>query len=248
VVVVNESFARQYFGGTNPLGRRVDSGTGTDGPIWMTVVGVVADVRERGADLETKPAVYVPFGQTAIAFFQPSEIAVRTSVEPTSIANALRRAVWTVDRQEPVSAVRTMDDIVDESLASRQQVLTLVAAFSAVALLLSAVGLYSVLSYLVVQTRREIGVRMAIGASPRSVVGSVLRRAAVVTGIGVGAGLLAAAGVTRLLSSLLYDVSPLDLRVLGGVSVMVAAIAMLASYLPARRAAATDPLIVLRSE
>jgi predicted permease len=248
VVVINQSFVRQYFGGSNPLGQRIDSGTGTDGPIWMTIVGIVADVRERGADLETKPAVYVPFEQTAISFFQPSEIAVRTSVTPFSIANELRRAVWAVDPQQPVSIVRTMDQIVDADLAGRQQVLTLVAAFSAVALLLAAVGLYSVLSYIVVQTKREIGVRIAIGASPGTIVKSVLRQAAILTAGGVTAGLLSSVAVTRLLASQLYEVSPLDPRVLGGMSAAIAAIALLAAYVPARRAAATDPLVVLRGD
>jgi predicted permease len=248
VVVINQSFVRRYFAGSNPLGQRVDSGTGIEGRLWMTIVGVVADVRERGADLETKPAVYVPFEQTAIAFFQPSEIAVRTSVTPLSIAGELRRAVWSIDPQQPVSTVRTMDQIVDDDLAGRQQVLTLIAAFSGVALLLAAVGLYSVLSYIVTQTKREIGVRMAIGASPGTIVNSVLRHTALLTTAGVAAGLLSSVVVTRLLASLLYEVSPLDPRVMGAVSAAIAVIALLAAYLPAKRAAATDPLVVLRGD
>src|SRR5262249_31838080 len=160
----------------------------------------------------------VPFTQTAISFFLPSEIAVRTSVTPMSIANELRRAVWSIDPAQPVSVVRTMDQIVDADLAGRQQVLTLIAAFSGVALLLAAVGLCSVLSSLVAQTRREIGVRMAIGASPHVVVKSVLKRAAGLTAAGVAVGLLSSVIVTRLLASLLYEVSPLDPRVLGAVS------------------------------
>jgi predicted permease len=247
-VVVNESFARQYFPGSTPLGHRIDSGTGGDKPLWMTIVGVLADVRERGAALESKPAVYVPFTQTAIGFFQPSEIAVRTSVDPLSIANALRRAVWAVDPEQPVSDLRTMDEIVENDSRGRQQVLSLVGGFSAVALLLAVVGLYSVLSYTVAQTRREIGVRMTIGASPTTVVKMILARAATLVAAGVGLGLASAIGVTRVLASLLYEVSPLDPRVLVGVSVTVAGVAMLAALLPARRAAATDPLVILRDE
>jgi ABC-type antimicrobial peptide transport system permease subunit len=214
----------------------------------MTIVGVVADVRERGADLASKPAVYVPFTQTGISFFQPSEIAVRTSVDPLSMANALRRAVWSVDAQEPVSAIRTLDDIVDADLLERRQVLTLVAVFSAVALLLAAVGLYSVLSYLVADTRRDIGIRLAIGASPRLVVAGIVRQAAWLTAAGIAAGIAGAGALTRLMQGLLFEVSPVDPRVIGAVSVLLAAVALLAAYLPARRAASTDPATVLRTE
>ena len=248
VVVVNESFRRQYFNGANLLGHRIDSGTGTNGPLWMTIVGVVADVRERGSDQQNKPAVYVPFTQTDIAFFQASEVAVRTFVPPMSIANDLKRVVWTIDPAQPVSQVRTMDEIVDADVAGRQQVLTLVLAFSAIALTLAGIGLYSVLSSVVAQTRHEIGVRIAIGASPRSVVNSVLTRAAGLTAAGVITGLLSAAAVTRVLGSLLYEVSPLDPRVLGAVALLIASIAMAASYVPAHRAASTDPVTVLRGD
>jgi predicted permease len=248
VVVVNESFVREFFGGGDPIGQRLDTGTGTAGPLWLTIVGVVADVRERGADQRNRPAVYVPFTQTDIAFFQPSEIALRTSVAPLSIANELRRAVWSIDRDEPITRIRTLDDIVESDVADRRQVMTLVLAFAAVALLLAGIGLYSVLAYIVAQSTRDIGVRMAIGASPAAVVGELLRRAAMLTGGGVAAGLVCAAAATRALGSLLFEVSPLDARVLTACTAIVAAIALAASYVPARRAAATDPLSALRAD
>ena len=247
-VVVNESFTRKYFGVADPLGHRIDSGTGGGAPLWMTIVGVVADVRERGADQENRPAMYVPYTQTAIAFFQPSEIAVRTSVPPLSIAGALRQAVWSVDSQQPVTLVRTLDDIVDADVADRREVLSLVAAFSAVALLLAAVGLYSVLSYIVVQSNHEIGVRLAVGATPGAIVGGVLSRAAVLAAFGVIAGLVCSVAATRLLRTLLYEVSPFDARVFGIAAAVVVSVALLSACLPAWRAASTDSLVVLRGE
>jgi putative ABC transport system permease protein len=248
VVVVNESFKQKYFDGGDPLGHRVDSGTGVGPPLWMTIIGVVSDVRERGADQENRPAVYVPYTQTAIAFFQPSEIAIRTSVPPLSIAGALRQAVRSVDPQQPVTLVRSLDEIVDADVADRREVLSLVAAFSAVAVLLAAVGLYSVLSYIVVQSNHEIGVRLAVGATEGAIVGGILSRAAVLAALGVIAGLVCSLAATRLLRTLLYEVSPFDARVYGLAAAAVASVALLSAALPAWRAASTDLLVVLRRE
>jgi putative ABC transport system permease protein len=204
VVVINEAFARQYWPNERALGHRIDTGTGNGPRLWMTVVGVVRDIKERGIDFADKPAVYVPFAQTTIAFFQPSEIAVRTSGPPLDLARALQRAVWAVDPEQPVSSVQTMEAIVDRELHDRQQMLTLLGAFASVALLLCAVGVYSVLSYLVSESRREIAIRIAIGATPARIVRSVVGRAAALAAVGVGLGAATSLATTRLLGSLLF--------------------------------------------
>jgi putative ABC transport system permease protein len=247
-VVINDALAREYWPHEDALGHRVDTGTGDGAPLWMTIVGVVEDIKERGLDYGPKPAVYVPYTQTTIAFFQPSEVAVRTTVPPESLSGALQRAVWAVDPEQPVSAIRTMDDIVDIELADRQQMLTLLGVFAAIALLLVTLGIYSVLSYLVSQSRREIGLRIAIGASPGAVIRGILLRSAGLTAIGIAVGLVAAFATTRWLGSLLFDVSPVDPAVLFSVSVLLAGVSLLASFAPARRAASVDPMIALRAD
>jgi putative ABC transport system permease protein len=248
VAVVSDVLARTYWPHQSALGHRIDTGTGDGAPRWMTIVGVVRDVRERGADLGSKPTVYVPFTQTAIAFFQPSEIAVRTSVPPEALAGPLRQAVWAVDPAQPVSDVRTMDEIVDEALGYRRRVLSLLGVFAALAIVLAGLGVYSLLSWIVSDQRREIGLRIALGATPGTVTRTVFRQSAILAGVGVALGLACADVATPWLGALLFDVSPVDPPVLASSCVILIAVALAASLIPARRAAALDPMIVLREE
>lgn len=248
VVVVNETLARQYWPNENPLGHRIDTGTGGKNTTWMTIVGVVADIRERGLDLEMKPAVYVPFNQTEISFFLPSEIGVLTSRDPLSLSKELQQAIWSVDSEQPVSNIRTMDSIVEDELASRTEVLQLLGAFAALALLLAGLGIYAVLSYVVSQRSREIGLRMAIGASRADILRIMLAYSGRLTATGLVIGIALAIGATRLLTTLLYGVSPLDPKAFVAVAAILTMVALLASYLPARRAAAVDPAIALRAD
>jgi predicted permease len=248
VVVINEAMARHFWSNESSLGHRIDTGTGDGQVRWMTIVGVVADIRERGLDLVNKAAVYVPFLQTEISFFQPSEIAVATTRDPPSISKELQRAVWSVDAERPVADVRTMDDIVDSELAGRTQVLQLLGAFAGLAVLLASIGVYSVLSYVVSQRTREIGLRLAIGAKPWDILRAILGHSARLTGVGVGLGLLTALGAMRWLASFLYGVSPSDGTTFAGAAILLTIISLTASYIPARRAAAVDPMIALRQE
>ncbi|HWW83134.1 MAG TPA: ABC transporter permease [Vicinamibacterales bacterium] len=248
VVVVNEALARQFWPTESALGHRINTGTGVGAPRWMTIVGIVADIRERGPDLANKAAVYVPFMQTDITFFQPSEIAVLTTREPIALANELQQAIWSVDPEQPLSNIRTMDAIVDEELAVRSQVLRLVGTFAALALILSTLGIYAVLSYVVSQRTREIGLRMAIGAQRGDIATSVLVYSARVTTVGIVAGVIAGVSVTRVMTALLFGVTPLDWKTFAGVAIVLEAVALLSSYLPARKATMVDPVVALRHE
>jgi len=214
----------------------------------MTIVGVVADVRERGLDLAMKAGVYVPYTQTAISFFQPSELAIRTTREPLTIAKEVQEAVWSVDRDQPISNLRTMDDIVEVELANRTQMLELLGTFAALAVVLAAFGVYAVLSLVVSQRTREIGLRLAVGARRADIVLSVLGHVGRLTATAVVAGTVAGIATTRLLSSLLYGVTPLDWKTFAAVALFLTLISLLAALVPTRRAAAVDPIIALRGD
>jgi putative ABC transport system permease protein len=248
VVVVNDTLARQFWPAQSALGHRIDTGTGNGTPRWMTIVGVVADVRERGLDLGMKAGVYVPYTQTAISFFQPSELAVRTTREPLTIAKEVQEAVWSVDRDQPISNLRTMDDIVEAELANRTQMLELLGTFAALAVVLAAFGVYAVLSLVVSQRTREIGLRLAVGARRADIVLSVLGDVGRLTATAVVAGAAAGIATTRLMSSLLYGVTPLDWRTFAAVAVLLTLISLLAALVPTRRAAMVDPIIALRGD
>ena len=204
------------------------------------------DVHERGYTLAMKPGVYLPFGPTAGDF--PEYLVVRTSAAPEEMAGAVRRIIAGVDADQPVSAVRTMDEIVDLDVADRQQQLVLLGAFAGLALLLASVGLYGVLSYAVTQRSREIGLRMALGASSASVMRMVVARGLSLTGAGLALGLALAWALTRTLQNLLYGVDAADPATFGAVAGVLGIIALAACYLPARRASRLDPIAVLRAE
>jgi putative ABC transport system permease protein len=245
VVVINETFARTYFDGS-PIGRRVQFSTGP--PTWYTVVGVVGEIRERGFEAELKPGAYVLLSQAGHGFFPPSWIAVRTAGDPMAIVAGVREAVRAADPAIALSAIRTMEEVVDLEVEDRQQQATVLGALAATALLLACVGLYGVLAYTVARRTREIGVRVALGAT-RS---DILRR---VTGDGLAPvlmggliGLLAAAVLTRAMRALLFGVTPLDPATYGGVAGALLVFALVACIIPARRATAVDPVVALREE
>jgi len=246
VIVVNETLARRHWPHENPLGHRLSFGFGnTDAP-WFTIVGVVKDVRERGYEREMKPGVYIAFAQTDGG--TPENLVVRMKGNPPALAASIRRIVTAVDPEQPVAAVRTLEDIVDLDVADRQQQLTLLGAFAGLALVLSAVGLYGLLAYNVSERRREIGVRMALGAQARTVVGGIVGRGILLTVAGLAMGAIIAGVAGGAMQSLLYGVGSLDPISFGLSAAVFMMVAFLASGLPALRAALVDPMLALREE
>jgi putative ABC transport system permease protein len=244
VAIVNETMRRDFFDGESPIGRRIEISGGSK----YTIVGVVAEIRERGIDLGLKPAVYLPVEQNPKAWAVPSEVLVRVDGDPLSVANAVRQAIWDEDRDMPVTGIQTMRDLIDDDFAGREQQMRLLAAFAALALTLAALGIYGVLSFAVTQRHREIGVRVALGATSHDVVRMVAGRGVALTAAGLVIGICSALAATRAMQSMLYGVAAADPRIYAAVAVVVLAVALAASMVPARRAAAVDPVIALRDE
>ncbi len=249
VTIINETMARHYWPGEDAIGKRFKLGDPDSPEPWRTVVGVVADVRQMGMDTAVKAEMYLPYRQmTTHSFFAPRDLVVRTSVDPMSVVTAARREIHAVDPDQPVSNIRTMEGVLDEEIGQRRLGMTLVAIFAGLALLLATLGIYGVLSYFVVQHTQEIGVRQALGAQRRDILGLVMRKGMVLASIGVAIGLAAAFALTRLMSSLLYEISAVDPVTFVAVAAMLMLIALLACYLPARRAMKVDPIVALRYE
>jgi putative ABC transport system permease protein len=253
VVVVDEEFARAFFPGEDPIGQRLKS-FDFKGVAPAEIVGVVAHVNHYGAGAPepTKPQLYLPFKQIPEAdlamFLSPVFVAARTEGDPAALAPAVRRESQAVDASQPLYQVITMEEVLSQLISTQRLSTTLLTFFAAVALLLAGVGIYGVMSYAVTQRRHEIGVRMALGARPRDVLRMVVGQGMVLTLIGLVVGLLGAFALTRVMSSLLYGVSATDPFVYLAVSLALAAVALLANLVPARRAMRVDPLVALRYE
>ena len=243
VVVINETFKRVHWPHASPLGAGVRFG-GPTSLVW-TIIGVVKDVRERGYALDMKPGVYVPFEQVMTNWL-PDSLVVRTTREPAALAPAVRRVIADVDREQPVSAVRSMDEIVDSNVADRTGQTVLLGAFAGLALLLACLGLYGVLSYSVTQRTREIGVRLALGATTGAIARLVVGRGLILTGVGLAVGLGLSWGATRAMRSLLFGIGATDPATFFGVVGLLIIVAVAACGLPALRAARVDPNRVLR--
>jgi predicted permease len=244
-VVINETLARRYWSDGDPVGQRISLGGGP----MMTVIGVVGDVRQLGLDAPPDAEVFVPLAQVENAFMRPRHLVVRTSAgDPLALAPAVRRAIWAVDADQPVSSVRAMSEVLDAELAARNTQLTLTSAFAVLALVLAAVGLYGVLSYTVAQNTNEIGLRMALGAWQATVVRSVVRSALLTACVGIGVGLIAAYALTRTIASFLYGVSAADPATAVAVAGVLLLVAAAAALVPALRAASVNPMTALRAE
>jgi predicted permease len=246
--IVNESFANRNFPGRSALGARFQFGRGGQNAYWYSIVGVVREIRERGVAEELKPAVYRLLEQSDQTNDAPSGIVVRTSADPSSIVTDVRRAISSIDPAQPITRVRTVEDILARQLSAPSQNTALLGAFALLALMLASLGLYGVLSYSVTQRTNEIGVRMALGANSREILVSFGRRGLALTLIGLAIGLAASTVAARLMTALLYGFRPDVLPIVGVVSLILLAVAAIACLIPARRASRIDPVIALRHE
>ena len=245
VLLVNETAARRYWPGQNPVGSRLSFTTGRTQPNWLEIVGVVRDVLHDGLDSPARPTIYLPFLQSAQAFMVT---VVRTDIHPAGLASAVRAAIAAVDKDQAVMMTRTMTDIFSDSVAQRRFNTALIVAFGALALLLAMVGVYGLMAYTVTQRTHEMGVRIALGADRSDVMKLVLGRGVRLTVMGMAFGLAMALVVTRFLSKLLFKVSQTGPATFVAVSVCLGVVALLASYIPARRATQVDPMVALRYE
>jgi len=243
VVAMNESMARMFWGQADPIRQRLRFG----GEEWRSVVGVVGDVHHAALGAKPEPEMYLPYAQAPNVEARPT-IVVRTAVQPAGVVNALRRAVAETAPDVPMDQIATMQQIVYGSVGESRFQTALLAAFAAMALAVASIGLYGVMSYMVSMRMREFGIRMAVGASRGAVLELVLRQAGKLAALGIAIGLAAAAMLARLIASLLYGVKPFDVATVAIVSAVLAIVALMASYLPARRAALADPMDSLRYE
>jgi putative ABC transport system permease protein len=248
VAIVNEAFANRNFPGRSAIGARFQLGELNEKGYWYTVAGVVRDIREGGIGEEQRPAVYRLHEQSDQVLREPSRIVVRTAVEPASIVSAIRQAIWSVDKNQPIWRVRTLEEIVKRQLSTPTQSTALLGAFALLALLLASLGLYGVLSYAVTQRTNEIGVRMALGATSREILLSFGKRGLMLTLAGLAIGLALAAIASRWMTTLLYGFEPDYIPTVTVVSVILLGVATLACLVPARRAARVDPVVALRIE
>ena len=246
--IVNETFANRNYPGRSAIGATFKYGNLGDKGYWYTIVGVVKEIREVGMAEELRPAVYRLHDQTDQVGSLPSGILVRTAVEPASIVSAVRQAIWSVDPNQAIWRVETLEDIVDRQLSTPTQSATLFGAFALLALLLASIGLYGVLSYAVTQRTNEIGVRMALGATSRDILLSVSRRGLALTLAGLAIGLGLSVIATRLMTKLLYGFQPSYISAVAAVSAILLVVAALACLIPARRASRIDPVVALQHE
>ncbi len=242
VIIVNQTFAKKFWPNEDALGKRIVMGGMSDDPKWITIVGIVGDMRHFGLDVDPKPEMYVPFAQSA---YFTTIYVVRSNQDPRTLVPAIQREIQAIDPALPLANVRTFENVIGDSVAPRRLSVVLLGVFAGVAVLLASVGIYGVISFLVVQCTHEIGVRMALGAQRSDVLKLVLVRSLKLISAGTIIGLIVALMSTHTLRALLYSVSAFDAATFALVTILLGAIALAASYLPAMRATRADPMIVL---
>jgi putative ABC transport system permease protein len=245
VAIISDVAARMYWPGDNPIGKRISVNMVNGKPVWRQIVGVVHATRHFGLEAPQKAEVYVPHTQSPSPFMV---LVVRGQHDPAILVPSLRREIAAVDPLQAGSAFQSIDDLLSTAESRRRFETTLLTAFAALASLLAATGIYGVIAYTVVQRTREIGVRLALGAQPRDVVSMVVKKGLFVSSTGLVVGFASALALSRLLASLLFGVSPLDLPTFAAVAAALTIMATVSTYLPGRAAARVDPLVALREE
>jgi putative ABC transport system permease protein len=255
VAIVNQVFAHRHFADRSAIGQRIydesvwsrfaPKSLAADYTPWLTIVGIVGDVRHSNLWDTVRPEVYLPMSQAAPTIMM---LAARTSARPEDLTAQIRDAIRAIDPAQPVYHVKTLDTLVADSMGLQRVSAAMVTLFSAVALMLAAIGIYGVVSYGVSQQTREFGVRMALGATPRDVLHQVLRSGGTLVGVGVVIGIAGAAGVSGLLRGALFGVNPMDPLTYAGVAVVLGLAGVIACMVPAWRASGTNPLNALRAE
>jgi predicted permease len=245
VIIVNQAFAKKFWPNEDALGKRITFENPKKNPKWITIVGVVGDIHHFGLDIDPKPEMYVPFAQDP---YFTTIYVVRSNQDPRSLLPAIRREIQGIDSAVPLANIRTFGDVIADSVAPRRLSVVLLALFAGVAVLLASVGIYGVMSFLVVQRTQEIGVRMALGAQRSDVLKLILGRSLKLISAGAAIGVVVALMSTSMLKALLYNVSAFDTPTFVLVTILLAAVALAASYLPAMRATKADPMAALHAE
>jgi putative ABC transport system permease protein len=246
VAVVDEELVRKYYRGQDPIGKRLSFGNPKKASDYMTIVGVVGHTMHEGLDAKPRVQLYLPYSQ--VPNLPSMSVAVRTPGDPLLMARSVRDAIHGVDKDMPLSNVKSMDDLLESSLGQRRLSMILLGAFSVIALLLASIGIYGVLAYSVTQRSRELGIRMALGAARGRVLRLVIGQGMALAAVGIVIGLAGALALTRLLATQLYSIKPTDPATFAGVSLLLAAIALVATLVPALRATRVDPVVALREE